>query len=1000
MGRGADMTLDYPFTLLHKKLQECIARRINKPTNIQLKAIPEILKGKNVLLIAPTASGKTEAAILPIMDQILKNYWNIDGVKAIYINPLKALTRDLRERIEYYAQYVGLKVRPLYGDVVKTYRKPTPDIIVTTPESLEVILDWSPKWWPYLKTIKWIIVDEIHELLLSKRGYQLLVLLERLKEITKKPLQRIGLSATIGHPEKIASLLGGSDGEVTIIKAEKEREYDFKIMLAIPLSDEEKEDPFLAAARIIADETRSGIKTLIFTNSRYSAERLQSILDELDIGCMVHHGSIEREERESSEEAFKTGLLRCVIATKTLELGIDIGDVEQVIQYRSPGQVSALIQRAGRSKHRPGQKSICKIISTDPEDYLESVAIVSLAKKKILEEPLIINKPLDVLAKEIIGIALHNYRGIKYLKNKFEPITVQRAHVIIKRAKIFEKLTLQEFQDVIELLRNEKLITLENEILLPGPKFWKVWSFNQKEENGIILSFSDFFSMIPKRETFVVLEEYGLDKYRKIGELDFDYVYRVLSTGLVIRLAGANWKVVEIDEKDHRIIVTKTDEKGKAPVWRGEGPQRQHIVAREMLEIIREIAKNPELLKIYGADIKTMETIKEYIEKLGKEYIESLLQGKIIVEKIPPMKTTIFITFAGEHINRTLAAAIYEKIAEKSLLMKYVIAPHGFAIRSEIVDPLEILKELKVEELRTLVERHIYERSPYARIILDQMREHFGYPLNEKLIYQEAVRQALLIYYDVESAINYIKNLQPIREHFVIKVMNKPSELAESILKYPHERPWHGTLKAVVKEALTRAKTVTFDQLLEYTWANPFDIKKELEKISKEKPVIALLDTDTRGWTVAKIPLKEEWVTVRIPIAVKYFTISNEKDVEAYKKEAIEKNSMYLLKSISRGLSVEITFYNWDKNIEQKYVLRINKALPAILKALKNKVRDQLGDVVNVKVHIKGTYITILHAFVPTELSDIVVLGFISSIVKIIEKSIVSGKKHIVIELP
>jgi len=991
--------LEYPFTLFHEKLQQCIARRLSKPTSIQRLAIPEILRGKNTLLIAPTATGKTEAAVLPVMDLILRNYWNVEGVKLIYINPLKALTRDLRERIECYAQCIGLKVRPLYGDVVKTYRKPTPDIMIITPESLEVILDWSPKWWPYLKTVKWVIVDEVHELLLSKRGYQLLVLLERLKEITKEPLQRIGLSATVGHPEKIASLLG-SDGDVTIIKAEDEREYEFEVKLAIPLTDEEKEDPLLAAARTIAEEVRNRAKTLVFTNSRYSVERLQGALHDLGIHCMVHHGSVGVEERELSEEAFKTGLLRCIIATKTLELGIDIGDVEQVIQYRSPGQVSALIQRAGRSKHRPGFKSICKIICTDPEDFLESIAIVSLAKKGILEEPLVISKPLDVLAKGIMGIALHNYRGIKYLKHEFKPLSIQEAYTVIRGAKVYEELTLREYLDVIELLRNENIIVLEDEIPLPGPKFWKIWSFNQKEGEDVILSFSDFFSMIPKRETFDVLEEYGLDKYRKIGELDSDYVYRVLSTGMVIKLAGANWKVVEIDEKDHKVIVTKTDERGEAPVWKGEGPQRQRIVAREMLEIIKEITINAESLKNYGASDRVIETLKEYINRLDRVYLESLLQGKIIVEKIPSMRTMVFITFAGERINRTIAAAIYEKIAEKSLLVRYVVAPHGFAIRSEIVDPLEVFQELKAEDLYTLVKRHLSERSPYTRIILDQIREHFGYPTDEKVIYQEAVRQTLLTYYDIEDATNHIENLHPFREHLVIKTSNKPSELAESILRYPHERLWHSSLKAVVEEALIRKKTVTLDQLLEYTWANPFDIKKELEKISKESIVLALLDTDIKGWTPAKIPLKEEWAMVRIPIAVKYFTIINEKDIEAYKKEAIEKNSMYLSKLMDRGLSVEITFYSKDKNVEQKYVLVINKALPAILKALKNRVREKLGNVINAKVHIRGTYITILHASVPTELSDIVILGLMLSIVKIIEKDIVSGKKHIVIELP
>jgi len=992
--------LEYPFTLFQEKLQQCVARKISKPTGIQLLAIPEILKGRNVLLIAPTASGKTEAAILPIMDLILRNYWNVEGVKLVYINPLKALTRDLRERLEYYALCLGLRVRPLYGDVVKTYHKPTPDILVTTPESLEVILDWSPRWWPYLRSVRWVIVDEVHELLLSKRGYQLLVLLERLREITKGPLQRIGLSATIGCPEKVAYLLGGSDGDVLVVRAEDEREYGFEVKLAIPLTDEEKEDPFLVAAKVIVDELRGGAKTLIFANSRYSAERLQSVLHGLGLQCVVHHGSLSAEERELSEEAFKTGLLKCVIATKTLELGIDVGDVEQVIQYRSPGQVSALIQRAGRSRHRPGQKSICKIVSTDPEDYLESVAIVSLAKKKVLEEPLVIDKPLDVLAKEIMGIALHNYRGVKHLKNEFRPVTVQDAYAIIRRTKVFEELSLQEYREVVELLKNEGTIVLDGEIPLPGPRFWRVWSLNQKESEGTILGFSDFFSIIPKKETFDVYEEYGLDKYRRIGELDSSYVYRALSTGMVIRLAGAGWKVVEIDEKEHKVIVTKTDEKGEAPVWRGEGPQRQHIVAKEMLEILKELVRNPKVLENYGADAKTVEAIKEYIDKLGKEYVESLIHGKIVVEKIPSMRTTAFIIFAGERVNRSLATAIYEKIVERSLLVKYVVAPYGFAIRSEVVDPLEILKDLKVEELSPLIMRHVYEKSPYTKIILDQVREHFGYPSDEKLVYQEAVRQALLTYYDVEGAINYVKNLQPIEKHIVVKITDKPSELVESILKYPYERPWHSTLKAIAEEALTRSKTITFDQLLEYTWANPLDIKEELKKTSMAKTIIALLDADDKGWTIAKIPLKDEWVTVRIPITTKYFVITDEKDIEAYRKEAIEKNLEYLLRSMDKGSVVEITFYNKGKNIEQKYVFTVNRALPTILSALKDKLRNQLGGITDVKVHIKGSSITVVHSFIPIGISDDVILGLLASINKIIEKKVVDKRRHIVVELP
>ncbi|RLE81700.1 MAG: hypothetical protein DRJ51_03285 [Thermoprotei archaeon] len=1000
MRRG---TLVYPFTLLNKRLQECVARKLREPTEIQSLAILEILRGKNALLIAPTGSGKTEAALLPILDLIYRRSCEVDGVKLVYINPLKALTRDLRDRIEYYATFLGLKVRPLYGDVVKTYRKPTPDIVVITPESLEIVLDWSPKWWPHLRTVRWVIVDEVHELLMSKRGYQLLVLLERLKELTRARLQRVGLSATVSNPSKVAELLGGSDGDVKVIEASERRRYKFEVKLSIPETDEEREDPFLAGARVIADCARGGEKILIFTNSRCSAERLQFVLSDMAVGCSVHHGSIEREEREVFEDTFKTGLLRCLVATKTLELGIDIGDVDQVIQYRSPGQVSALLQRAGRSKHRPGQESECKIVSTDIEDYLESIAIVSLARKERLEEPIVISKPLDVLAKEVIGIALHNYKLRRFWKRKrsngFTLMTTDQAYRVINRSTIFRKLTTEEFNDVLWLLANEKIISIEGRVLLPGPRFWKVWRFDQDESNGQSLSFSEFFSMIPKKETFTVIEEYGLEKYRKIGELDSSYVYRALSNGMVIRLAGQNWKVVEIDEKEHEVIVVRTDEEGAPPTWKGEGPQRPKLVAEKMLEILRMIKEDPSILKDYGADEKTIELVKEYVSKLSHEYIEPVLGGNIVVERIPFAKTTVFITFMGEQVNRTLAAAVYEKIAEKSLLVRYVIAPHGFAVRSEIFDPLKAFKSLSPNELEKLVERHVYERSPYTRLVMDQLREHFGFPSDETLIRREAARQAILLYYDIPTSLDVVRKLSEGELSAVIIIRDKPSNLAESIVRYPFERPWQESLKAILEEALLRTRITTFDKILEYSWSSPFDVKKELQKIAKRRSILAVLDPDTRGWTVAKIPLKEEWVTVRVPVATKYFIVQGKEDLKVFEKEILGEVTKILKELASKGAKVEVTFYKEEGGFEQRYSFAINKVLPIILRPLTVKLRTSLGDYVHVKVHIKGENTTIIHRNVPIHYADKVVMALLCSLVKISDR-IKGGKRQYVFELP
>jgi len=992
------MSLCYPFTLLHKSLRHWIEKKkLLKPTKIQELAIPKILEGKNVLLISPTGTGKTEAAILPIISKILQEKPKTEGVKAIYINPLKALTRNLRERIEKYTHFVGLRVRPLYGDVNKAFKHPIPEIIITTPESLEIILDWAPKWWTPLKTVKYIIIDETHELAYSKRGYQLLVLLERLKHLTKHNLQRIGLSATVGNPKKIAKLLKGSDNPLEILIAEEKRPHEFKLKLAIPLTEEEMKNPFLAGARTIGEETKTGIKTLIFTNSRHTAERLSTELTQLKIQNVVHHGSISKEERERFEGAFKTGLLRAIIATKTLELGIDIGDIQQVIQYRSPGQVYTLIQRAGRSQHKPGQKSICKIISTDPEDFLETAAIIKLAEEEKLEEPPIIENPLDVLAKEIIGISRHNQRGKRILKEKFHPINKDQLYEIIKKATPFNSLTKNTFNEVVKNLINNELIYLENKIPYPYSRFWSVWRFKEDEKaKEPSLNFSEFFSMIPKKETFTVLQEYSFGRKKKIGELDSLFVYRSLSTGMIIKLAGYNWKVVEIDEKNHEVIVTKTEEIGEAPTWKGEGPPRDQTVTKEMLKLINETLKNPNDLKTFDIDEKTANTIIDYLKNLDLLYLNALINQKIIIEKIPENKTTIFITFLGEKINRTLAAAIFEKIAENSLLVKYIVTPHGFAIKSEIFDPTTALKNISLDEFEKLVKKHIVEHSPFTKLIKDQIKEHFGFPWDERLIEKEAARQTLTIYYDINEALKALKHI--LNGSLINIVKDKPSTLGESILRYPYERPWHASLKTILEETINRFKKGTLHEIFEYTWSNPTEVKNELKNIAKEKDLITYFDLSSKGWTIAKIPLGEEWITVKVPITIKYMIVKKDDDIKRVEKELL-KDPLPTIIEVTE--EVNITFFDENKKNELTYTLKLDKNFSIILDTLiKTRIAPKYGKKVNIKVHIKKTYTTAIHYWVPTNLAYATIMNSTLSMFKMKEKGIISGKRQVIFELP
>jgi ATP-dependent Lhr-like helicase len=986
--------LEYPFTLLDERLQHWIVRLgFSKPTEIQRIGIEPILKGENVLLISPTGSGKTEAVIFPLLHKLLieKN----DGVNILYINPLKALTKDITQRIRNYAHFLNINVRPLYGDVKKNFKKPIPEIIIITPESLEIVLDWAPRWWPHFKTIRYVVIDEVHELIFSKRGYQLLVLLERLKRFTNRNLQRICLSATIANAEQVAKIFGGSDGELKIIRSLKEREHEFEVKLAIPLTQEEIENPFIAGARLIS-ECIDNAKTLIFTNSRYSAERLKAEIEKRGIPVGVHHGSLGLEEREFSEDAFKQGILKAVIATKTLELGIDIGDIEQVIQHRSPGQVNALIQRAGRSLHKPEEKSVCKIISTDPEDFLECLALVSLFNKGILEEPIVLEKPLDVLTKEIIGYALHNYRGKKSYKKQFTSVNLESIYQTIKECFLFKNLSEKEFKDVVNNLINSGLLDLDNKTPYPGFRFWNVWKFKETETTEWpSLRFNEFFSMIPKRETFTVWAEHGFGKRRKLGELDSSFVFRSLATGMVIRLAGSNWKVSEIDEKGHNVFVVEAKEGGEVPSWKGEGPQRSEIVAKEMLTILRSIINKPQIVFELTRDKKVAEAILEYVNNIENSYIDAITNAKIIVEHVPSFKTWIFITFLGENINRTLASVIYEKISEVSLLVKYVVSPIGFAFRSEIVNPLYALEKISLEEFEKLVERHVAEKSPFTKLIKDQIKEHFGFPRDEVLIEKEASRQAMRIYYDLEGGREAFKK---IKNGYLIEVTRKEaSQLGESIIRYPFERAWNIGLKSIIKETLERFHSGTLDEIFEYTWSNPLEAKKELQELSREIDIIAFLDLTTKGWSIAKVPLEEEWITIKVPVATKFFVIRSEKDLKNVQQE-LAKENFPLTKLLD--LEIEFAFMEINKGIEEPYRLRVTKAFEVVLDRLIKAKMERKHNKVDLKVHIKGTRITMIHYGVPVALLKQVIQKDIITSYELLENRIVSGKRQLIFELP
>ncbi|WP_456473847.1 DEAD/DEAH box helicase, partial [Candidatus Pyrohabitans sp.] len=366
------------FSLLSKPVRSTLSESgFKKPTPIQEAAIPVILSGKHVLLIAPTGIGKTEAAMLPLFSRLSGEKGA--GIALLYITPLRALNRDLLSRLEWWGKKLGINIAVRHGDTSQYQRRKQalapPDMLITTPETLQAILP-APLMRKHLENVRFVVVDEVHELAESKRGAQLSVALERLREIAQRDFQRIGISATVGSPERVARFLC-THAPVEIVRVSTAKGMEISVEYPRP----KREDREIAERLLtgIAAATRlrrmreliaQHSHALIFVNTREMAEILASRFKIIGESVGIHHSSLSQEVRITTEEEFKEGSLKALICTSSLELGIDIGSVDLVIQYKSPRQVSRIIQRVGRSGHRLGRVSRGVIITTDADDTL------------------------------------------------------------------------------------------------------------------------------------------------------------------------------------------------------------------------------------------------------------------------------------------------------------------------------------------------------------------------------------------------------------------------------------------------------------------------------------------------------------------------------------------------------------------------------------------------------------------------------------------------------
>jgi len=622
-------------------------------TDIQKKALPEILEKKDSLIIAPTGSGKTECTVIPIFS-LVKKIKQQGKIKVIYVTPLRALNRDVFRRITKYAELEDLTIQIRHGDTSQSLRKKIsespPDILITTPETLVILLT-QKKMLAALSELEWAIIDEVHELLSNERGSQLSLSLERLQLNSNKKIIRTGLSATVGNIEESAQFLVGTNRPYKIIQDKSIRKYDVEVKFIKGSISE-------VADSIIEYVEKSDINSpiLLFTNTRGESEFLASILREKTLmNIELHHGSLSKQVREETESILRSGASGIVVCTSSLELGLDIGSVELVIHYGSPRQVSKLMQRIGRSRHFKNSSARGLIITNSPDDEFEAKAILDRIKNSSIEEQKIHNESLDVLAHHLVGLSL-----------QMGELSVDSAYKTIIQAYPFRNITLDEFCNVLEILDQIFILFFDK----------KKMKFRKKTK-----AFRYYFenlSTIPDILKFKVFDSVGK---KLIGSLDQRFVGDHGEAGNIFVLRGMQWRILNIDEKALQVNVEPIrGERKNVPYWEGENIPIDYDTAQKVGSFRNKVKH------------RSLSMINKIIPELDFNVIPD--EKTIVIESVKTDRNVVIHACFGTKVNSTLAT-ILSSLLESTL--GYVVQSRSDAYRIVLESNARISKKIFIE---------------------------------------------------------------------------------------------------------------------------------------------------------------------------------------------------------------------------------------------------------------------------------------------------------------
>lgn len=657
---------------------------------LQEQAIRPVLDGKDALLLAPTAGGKTEAAMFPVLTAMEREQWK--GLSVLYVCPLKALLNNLESRIDAYASWLGRRAERWHGDVGQSKRdrmlRDRPDILLTTPESLEAQLV-STKVDPrrHFADVRAIVVDEVHAFAGDDRGWHLLAVLERLQRLTGRPIQRIGLSATVGNPDQ---LLGWLQGSAAGRRPASVVAPDTGVAAVPPPGDVTLDHvrSLSNAGKVIA-ALHAGEKRLVFCESRRAVEELAGELRERGVTTYVSHSSLSADERRQAEQAFAEARDCVIVSTSTLELGIDVGDLDRVIQVDAPRTVASFLQRLGRTGRRPGTSRNALFLATDDEALLRSAGLLHLWSEGFVEPVVPPVAPRHIVAQQFLALALQeNEFGDKLWEPWWGGLDIFGSDAPEILAWLVESGHLEDHEGLLSV----------------GPATEA--RFGRRH-------FMDLVAVFTAAPEFTVLHG-----RKELGSVDPLVLTRKQEGPRIVVLAGRSFQVTHIDWKRRRCYVEPVEARAVMR-WKSDPAP----LSFELCQAQRRV--------LLGADprVTLSKRATEGLLDLREHRAHTVSERGLVVQRSGDDET--WWTYAGSRANATLQAAFPGIVDPKQRLENHRLRLVGADARSSLAaaareDMPEVHAEVSTAALEGLKFSDVLPRPLALRTLAERSTDVVG----------------------------------------------------------------------------------------------------------------------------------------------------------------------------------------------------------------------------------------------------------------------------------